>query len=207
MSARGVFITLEGGDGGGKSTQAPVVRAWLEQRGRTVLMTREPGGSPLAEAIRGVVLQDWAEGVEPMTEALLIFAARAAHVAATIRPALEAGTDVICDRFVDASYAYQGAGRGVPTEWLATLEQRVLNGLKPDLVLVLDVDPAIGLARAKARGDANRFDTESLAFSNRVRQAYLQRAAADPARYAVIDAAQPNAAVSAAIIQILEQRL
>ncbi|MES2683955.1 MAG: dTMP kinase [Pseudomonadota bacterium] len=203
----GRFITLEGGEGAGKSTAVAFIRDWLQARGRSVTTTREPGGSPLAEAIRGVVLGDWAEGVPAETEVLLMFAARAAHLNATIWPSLARGEDVICDRFVDASYAYQGEGRGVPTERLAELESYVLKGFAPQLTLLFDLPPAVGLARARSRGDANRFEAEAMAFQERVRAAYLQRAAAAPARYAVIDASAPLAAVQAALAAVLEQRL
>lgn len=207
MSARGRFIVLEGGEGGGKSTQARALREALIARGREVVLTREPGGSPLAEAIRGLVLGDWAEGIDANTEVLLIFAARAAHLRATILPALEAGRDVICDRFVDASYAYQGAGRGLPRERLAELERLVLGELQPDLVLVLDVDPAIGVARIAGRGGNNRFDGESLAFMQRVRAAYLQRAAEAPQNHVVVDAARAVETVTADLLSLIETRL
>lgn len=201
---RGRFIVLEGGEGGGKSTQARRLRAHLEGAGRRVLLTREPGGSPLAEAIRALVLGSWPEGVDATTELLLIFAARAAHLHATIRPALEAGIDVICDRFVDASYAYQGAGRGLGAAPVALLEQLVLGDLRPDRVLVLDVAPELGMQRIAERGDNNRFDAESIAFMQRVRAAYLARAAAAPERYAVIDAARDVDAVAAELVAIVE---
>lgn len=205
MSApRGRFIVLEGGEGGGKSTQARALRDHLAAQGRPVLLTREPGGSPLAEAIRAVVLGRWDEGVDAMTELLLIFSARAAHLHATIRPALACGTDVICDRFVDASYAYQGAGRGLGAGPVAALEALVLGELRPDRVLVLDVAPEIGLQRIRARDDNNRFDAESQAFMQRVRSAYLERAAAAPERYRVIDASQPLAEVTAALCAAVE---
>lgn len=204
---RGRLITLEGGEGAGKTTQARVIQSWLQERGREVLLTREPGGSPLAEAIRGVVLGDWAEGVPPAAELLLIFAARAAHLHATVLPALEAGQDVVCDRFVDASWAYQGAGRGVAAEHLQALEHLVLGQLVPTLTLVLDVAPEVGLARARGRGDANRFEAEDLDFMHRVRQAYLARAAAVPSRYAVIDAGLPQQDVSGVVLAVLEARL
>lgn len=207
MSARGRFIVLEGGEGGGKSTQARALRDALCARGREVVLTREPGGSPLAEAIRGLVLGDWPEGIDATTEVLLIFAARAAHLRATILPALEAGRDVICDRFVDASYAYQGAGRGLPRERLAELERLVLGNLRPDLVLVLDVDPAVGVQRIAGRGDNNRFDAESLAFMQRVRAAYLQRAAEAPQNHVVVDAARPLETVGAELLALIEARL
>ncbi|WP_420466202.1 dTMP kinase [Panacagrimonas sp.] len=207
MSAGGRLIALEGGEGAGKSTHAVQVVNWLQARGRRVLRTREPGGSPLAEAIRGVVLDDWAEGVTPLTEVLLMFAARAAHLAATIAPALARGEDVVCDRFVDASWAYQSAGRGLAPEVLSALEGFVLGDLRPNLVLLFDVAPEVGLLRARSRGDANRFEAENLAFMERVRRCYLQRAAAEPARYAVLDASAALPAVQAALLTVLEQRL
>lgn len=203
----GKFIVLEGGEGAGKSTHARAIRDWLEQRGRKALLTREPGGSPLAEAIRGLVLGDWPEGIDARTEALLIFAARAAHLHALVRPALARGEDVVCDRFVDASYAYQGLGRGLGRDFIGSLERLTLDGLKPDLVLLLDLDPETGLQRARRRGDANRFESETLDFMRRVRAEYLRRAAEDPARYAVVDAAQPVEQVRAVLIRELEQRL
>lgn len=203
----GRFITLEGGEGAGKSTAVAFIRDWLSARGRRVITTREPGGSPLAEAIRGVVLGNWAEGVPAESEVLLMFAARAAHLNATIWPALARGEDVICDRFVDASWAYQGEGRGVPPERLTELESYVLKGFSPQLTLLFDLPPSVGLERARSRGDANRFEAEAMAFQERVRAAYLQRAAAAPERYAVIDASAPLEAVQAALAAVLEQRL
>ena len=207
MIKRGRLIVLEGGEGAGKSTHARGIKAWLEQQGREVVQTREPGGSPLAEAIRGVVLGDWAEGIDATTELLLIFAARAAHLHALIRPALEQGKDVVCDRFVDASYAYQGAARGLGADTIASLERLTLGELRPDLVLLLDIDPREGLKRAKRRGDENRFEAETLEFMGKVRAEYLRRARAEPARYAVIDAARPQAQVAADLRRELEARL
>jgi dTMP kinase len=207
MNSRGRLIVLEGGEGAGKSTHARRVRDWLEQRGRQVVLTREPGGSPLAEAIRGVVLGDWPEGVDATTELLLIFAARAAHLHALIGPALEQGQDVVCDRFVDASYAYQGAGRGLGEDKVRALESLTLGTLRPDLVLLLDLDPEQGLRRARHRGEENRFEAETLDFMRKVRQAYLRRAAAAPDRYAVIDAARSVEEVAAELLRILEARL
>lgn len=202
----GRFITLEGGEGAGKSTQARRIRDWLEARGRQVVLTREPGGSPLAEAVRELVLRDWDEGVNAQTEVLLMFAARAAHVRSTIAPALTAGKDVICDRFVDSSYAYQGAGKGIADAVLRQLEQLALDALKPALTLVLDLPPEAGLARAHSRGDANRFEAESLAFMRRVREGFLQRAAADPQRCVIIDAAGDEEGVWTQIRAVLEKR-
>ena len=207
MNRRGRLIVLEGGEGAGKSTHARSVRDWLEQRGRQVVLTREPGGSPLAEAIRSVVLGDWPEGVDATTELLLIFAARAAHLHALIGPALEQGKDVVCDRFVDASYAYQGAGRGLGEGKVAALEQLTLGALQPDLVLLLDLAPEQGLRRARQRGEENRFEAETLDFMRKVRQEYLRRAAAAPDRYAVIDAAHPMEEVTAELLRIVESRL
>jgi dTMP kinase len=203
----GRLIVLEGGEGAGKSSHVQAVKNWLEQRGRQVVLTREPGGSPLAEAIRGLVLGDWPEGIDAATEALLIFAARAAHLQALIRPALAQGCDVVCDRFVDASYAYQGAARGLGAEAIAGLERLTLGGLRPDLVLLLDIDPQLGLQRAKRRGDANRFEAETLDFMRKVRAEYQRRAAREPTRYAVIDAARPMDQVAAALLLELEARL
>jgi dTMP kinase len=189
---RGRFITLEGGEGAGKSTNARFIQSWLEQRSRKVLLTREPGGSPLGEAIRDVVLRSWPEGMPPMTEALLMFAARAAHLRNTILPALSAGTDVVCDRFVDSSYAYQGAGNSFP---IAALE------------VVFDLDPKLGLRRARSRGEQNRFEDQTLAFMQRVRDSFLERARAWPARYAVLDAGRELAQVQSDLQRILESRL
>lgn len=206
MSMRGRLIVLEGGEGAGKSTQQATVIEWLRQRGRQVIGSREPGGSPLAEAIRTLVLDDWAEGMDAHTELLLIFAARAAHLHATIKPALEQGTDVVCDRFIDATYAYQGGGRELDTNEITMLEKLVLGSLRADLVLLLDLPPEAGLQRARQRGDENRFEAETLAFQQRVRSVYLQRAAADD-RHVVIDASRAQAQVRTAIETALEARL
>ncbi|HUP92068.1 MAG TPA: dTMP kinase [Solimonas sp.] len=205
--SRGRFVTLEGGEGAGKSTQLAFVKGWLEGRGRRVLTTREPGGSKLAEAIRGLVLQDWPETMDPQTELLLMFAGRAAHLRATVVPALDTGTDVVCDRFVDSSYAYQGAGKGVPEAQIRALEAMVVGARAPDLTLVLDLPPELGLARTARRGEQNRFEAEPLAFMQRVRAAFLARAAAEPQRCEVIDASQSLAGVQAQIERVLSERL
>jgi dTMP kinase len=202
---RGRLVVLEGGEGAGKSRQAKFVLRWLRRSGRRPVLTREPGGSPLAEKIRALVLGDWREGVDGTTELLLMFAARAAHLHALIRPALEQGRDVVCDRFVDATYAYQGAGRGLREADIDTLAGLVLKGLRPDLVLVLDVDPATGARRVRRRGGGNRFDAEAAAFQQRVRRAYLRRAARDRRRYAVIDATRTVAEVQRDIARALER--
>ena len=188
MSARGRFIALEGVEGAGKSSQVGFLRDLLAAAGHEVVVTREPGGTPLAEAIRGVLLADHGEPMPPMTELLLMFAARAAHCRQRIEPALARGDWVLCDRFVDASYAYQGAARGRGDEAVATLEGLALDGLRPDRVLIFDLPVTQGLERTRGRTERNRFDDEAEAFHERVRAAYLERAAAEPARYRVIDA-------------------
>lgn len=202
---RGRLIVLEGGEGAGKSTQARFIVDCLTLRGQAPLLTREPGGSPLAEAIRELVLRRWDEGVDGVTELLLMSAARAAHLRATIRPALAAGRDVVCDRFVDATYAYQGAGRGLRERDIDAVTGVVLGRLRPDLVILLDIAPATGAVRVRGRGAANRFDEEALAFQARVRRAYLRRARRTPRRYAVIDAGREPAAVQRDIALALER--
>jgi len=208
MTTRGRFITLEGGEGAGKSTQARFIRDWLEARGRSVVLTREPGGSPLAEAIRHLVLGDWAEGISPSTETLLMFAARSQHWTTTIKPALRAGRDVVCDRFVDSSFAYQGQRKGITERRLRMLERMVLGKRKPDLTLLFDIDPELGLRRTRERGeDNNRFEEETLTFQRQVREAFLARAQAEPERFVVIDASRDAEAVSADVAAALAERL
>ncbi len=202
----GRFITLEGGEGAGKSTQARALAAWLSQQGHPVLVTREPGGAPGAEAIRGVVLGG--HGLDPVAEALLMFAARREHVQETIRPALAAGMWVVCDRFADSTRAYQCHGQGVSGEVFGRLSDIALEGLKPDLTFILDVPPEAGLARAKARGIiADRFERLDIGFHARVRAGFLAIAAGDPARCLVLDATAPADAVFTAMTQALEARL
>ena len=201
---RGRFITLEGIEGVGKTTQVATVRATLETLGRRFQGTREPGGTPLAEDIRALVLAPRTEAVPGSAELLLMFAARAVHVANLIEPTLAAGQDVVCDRFTDATYAYQGGGRGVPLADVAALEAITHGGLQPDLTLLLDAPPALALQRAKRRSAADRFEAETLAFFERVRAAYLARAAAEPYRFVVVDAAQPLEAVSAAVASAIQ---
>ena len=186
MQAR--FITLEGIEGAGKSTQLEVVRACLEERGISVMTSREPGGTPIAERIRSVLLDPESQGMAADTELLLMFAARAEHLAQSILPALRRGTWVVCDRFTDATYAYQGGGRGIDTDRIALLEKYVQGSLRPDLTILLDLDVSAGLARAGRRSAPDRFESETIRFFEGVRQAYLERAARYPERIRVIDA-------------------
>lgn len=187
----GRFITLEGGEGVGKSTNLAFIEQWLEAQGVLVVRTREPGGTALGEAIRGLLLDHRQQAMNDDTELLLMFAARAQHLAEVIRPALAQGRWVLCDRFTDATYAYQGGGRGIETARIAALEQWVQGELRPDLTLLLDLPVDTGLARAGQRSEPDRFEREQADFFDRVRQRYLATAAAEPDRVAVIDAAQP----------------
>ena len=185
---RGKFISLEGGEGAGKSTLLAGLRACIEARGVDLLLTREPGGTALGEAVRGIVLDPALRGMAAETELLLMFASRAQLVRELIEPALAAGRWVLCDRFTDASYAYQGGGRGQPVERIQALEQWATGGLAPDITLLLDLPVATGRARAAGRGEADRIEVEADAFFERVRAAYRARAAAQPQRFRVIDA-------------------
>jgi len=193
----GSLITLEGGEGAGKSTALDIVRERLEKRGIDVVVTREPGGTVLGEAVRAIVLDPARRDLCAESELLLMFAARAQLVRELIRPALAAGRWVVSDRFTDASYAYQGAGRGQPEQRIAELERWAAT-LKPDLTLLLDLPSAEGLARIGGRGQADRIELESSEFFDRVRAAYRARAAAEPGRFRIIDARRPIAEVRAA---------
>lgn len=199
----GLFITLEGPEGAGKSTNREYLAECLRAAGIEVLLTREPGGTPMAERIREVLLTPGDEQMDPDTELLLVFAARAQHLAQVIRPALARGAVVICDRFTDSTYAYQGGGRGLPLERIATLEHFVQGDLHPDLTLIFDLPVEVGLARASARGRLDRFELEGRVFFEAVRSAFLARAKADPVRYHVLDAAQPLAQVQQALDSLL----
>lgn len=196
---RGKFITLEGLDGAGKSTHLTYLVELLRKQGRTVVQTREPGGTPLGEKLRALLL------VDPMhieTEALLMFAARREHIAQVIEPALARGDWVVCDRFTDASFAYQGGGRGLALDKLETLEGWVQNGLTPDLTLLFDVPTEIALGRVQGMGrELDRFEQEKLDFFERVRAAYLARARKDERRVRLIDGSQPISAIQ----QLLEE--
>nr|WP_243667175.1 dTMP kinase [Pseudomonas brassicae] len=202
-----MFITLEGPEGAGKSTNREYLAEHLRAHGLDVVLTREPGGTPLAERIRELLLAPSDEKMDADTELLLVFAARAQHLAEVIRPALARGAIVLCDRFTDATYAYQGGGRGLSVERIATLERFVQGELRPDLTLVFDLPVEVGLARAAARGRLDRFEQEGQAFFQAVRHAYLARAAADPARYQLVDAAQPLAQVQLALDALVPQIL
>jgi len=193
MSGRGKLITLEGVDGAGKSTHVGFIADRLRAQGREVLLTREPGGTPLAEKLRALVL---AEPMEPVVETLLMFAARADHVQRVIRPALEAGTWVVCDRFTDATAAYQGAGKGVSLELIQRLAEATHPGLRPDRTVVFDCPYEIARQRLDRSGrQLDRFESEDRSFFDRVRQAYLARAEVEPGRMRVIDASMPMATV------------
>ncbi|MAF86933.1 MAG: dTMP kinase [Pseudomonas sp.] len=188
---KGLFVTLEGPEGAGKSTNREYLAERLRACGVDVVLTREPGGTPLAERIRELLLPPADEPMAVDTELLLVFAARAQHLAQVIRPALERGAVVLCDRFTDATYAYQGGGRGLSIERIAQLEAFVQGELRPDLTLIFDLPVEVGLARAAARGRLDRFEQEGLRFFESVRRAYLERAKAAPSRYRIIDAGQP----------------
>lgn len=205
MIHTGRFITVEGGEGVGKSTNLAFVQRYLQQQGVCLNTTREPGGTPLAESVRELLLAPRDEAVDPDCELLLVFAARAQHLNTHILPALQRGEWVLCDRFTDATFAYQGGGRGLSVERIADLERLVQGALRPDLTLLLDVPVAIGMERARQRGELDRFEQEQLGFFERVRTAYLARAAAEPERFCVIDASLPLAQVQMQIAQILQR--
>ncbi len=200
---RGKFLTIEGTEGVGKSTNLAFVRDWLVARGLEVIVTREPGGTPLAEEVRGLLLSKRDESVDETAELLLVFAARAQHLAQVIKPALARGAWVLSDRFTDATYAYQGGGRGLSKSVIEELEQLVQGDLRPDLTLILDIDVELGLNRARQRGELDRFESETIGFFERVRAAYRQRAQVAPERYALVDAGKTLPEVQAEIDQVL----
>ena len=223
-SGRGRFLVFEGIEGAGKSTQLPLVERRLRDAGVKTLATREPGGTPLGESLRAVLLDPRFTGMSPAAELLVMFAARAEHLAKVIEPALAAGTWVLCDRFTDATFAYQGGGRGVDAARIAVLEETVQGGVRPDLALVLDVPVEIGLARAGQRGQmtmgfpsapvgvgtahggADRFEREDIEFFRRVREVYLERARMHPERYAVIDASADEEATTGRVLAAVSER-
>ena len=199
---RGRFITFEGGDGAGKTTQIELLSQALSRAGQDPLVTREPGGTKLAEEIRNWVLHD-ASSIDAETEVLLMFAARSQHLEHTILPALLKGLWVVCDRFTDATYAYQGGGRELPVDWIGTLETLVQGDYRPDLTLVFDVPVEIGLARAGRRGALDRIESEDVAFFERVRSTYQQIAARDTERVLMLDATAEATQVTQAMYQLL----
>ena len=203
----GRFITLEGSEGVGKSTNLQFIQHILAEKNIPVIVTREPGGTLIAEKMRALLLENHSEPLFAQAELLLIFAARAQHVQQLISPALAQGLWVVCDRFVDASYAYQGGGRNMDWQQIADLEHMVLGDLKPDLTLLLDAAVDIGLQRAKHRGSIDRFEAEEIDFFQRVRNAYLQRAEQQPDRYRIIDATLALTEVQAQIKTALSQWL
>lgn len=203
---QGIFITLEGIEGVGKTTHADFIRGVLEQAGHAVCQTREPGGTSLGETIRTLLLDGGDMAIGDTAELLLIFAARSQHLEEVIRPALVRGEIVLCDRFTDATYAYQGGGRGIPRERIAALEAYVQNGLRPDHTLLFDAPVATGLARAGRRhGEADRFENEAVHFFERVREVYLDLAATEPARVHRINADQSLAAVQEEVLALLKE--
>lgn len=207
-AARGRFITLEGGEGAGKSTQIRLLAEALRSRGIEVLTTREPGGSPGAEAIRDLLVHGEPGRWQPLTEAMLVNAARHEHLTRAILPALDAGMWVICDRFADSTLAYQGDGLGVDKVVLKSLHRLAVGTTEPDLTLILDIDPDAGIARAASRrGGEDRYERMDAGFHSRLRQGFLDIAAAEPDRCAVIDAAQPLETVQAEILAIVDRRL
>lgn len=204
---RGYFISLEGSEGAGKSTQNKRILSWLAARGNVVVETREPGGTVISEQIRRLLLDTRSAGLDALCELLLLFAARSQLVQEVIRPALAEGKVVVCDRFTDASYAYQGGGRQLGAATVASVEKLVLGNLRPDLTLLFDVAVEVGMQRVAGRGEADRFETESVRFFERVRNAYLERAAAEPQRFAVIDASRDEEQVWEQVQYVLATRL
>lgn len=202
---RGKLITLEGGEGVGKSTNLAFIQQQLERAGVELVVTREPGGTEVAEKIRQLLLTPSAEPICELAELLLVFAARAQHVEQLIKPALERGAWVLCDRFVDATYAYQGGGRAMSLETIAILERMVLSEVRADMTLLLDLPVEVGMARARARAELDRFEQEQLSFFEAVRAAYLARAKAEPDRVVIIDAAPALEMVQQQISTALER--
>ncbi|MGW8247370.1 MAG: dTMP kinase [Acidiferrobacterales bacterium] len=205
--SRGLFITLEGVEGAGKSTNIPFVAKLLEKTGQEIVVTREPGGTKLGERIRGLLLDPDPElTIEPESELLLMFAARAQHFHQVILPAMKSGKTVLCDRFTDASFAYQGAGRGIPIGKIAQLQTWLQGDLRPDLTLIFDIDVEAGLERANGRGDPDRFEQEKVDFFQRVRNYYLQRAT-QRERYRVIDASGDISSVESQLEKVISKFL
>ena len=207
LNKRGLFLTLEGAEGVGKSTNIGFITQYLEKRGIEYVLTREPGGTQLAERIRDLLLAVHEEPMSGLTELLLVFAARAQHLDKIIEPALATGKWVVCDRFTDATFAYQGAGRGLSMETIDQLQSMVQGDLRPDLTIILDLDPEIGMQRASNRGELDRFEREQQSFFRHVRQGYLDIAQAEPDRCTVIDASKALEDVKRNLLTVIEQRL
>lgn len=207
MSARGLFITIEGGEGVGKSTNIAFLEEHLRAQGVDLLVTREPGGSSLGEDIRHLLLEPRDEPVSVTAEMLLVFAARAQHISERIEPALAGGQWVLCDRFTDATYAYQSGGRGVDATTVRSLENMVQGSLRPDYTLLLDAPVDTGMARARGRGELDRFEREEKAFFERVRATYLQLAQESSGRFRVIDASCSLEAVQRQLLKVCRELL
>lgn len=205
MNSRGLFITVEGGEGVGKSTNMAFLQNELSSHGVELVLTREPGGSQLGEDLRQLLIQVREERVCPMAELLLIFAARAQHINDLVEPALAAGKWVLCDRFTDATYAYQSGGRGIEQKTVATLENLVQGPLRPDYTILLDAPVDTGMARARGRGELDRFEQEELAFFERIRATYLQLAEHSSGRYRLIDASLPLAKVQQQLLKVCSE--
>jgi len=206
MQQSGKFITVEGIEGAGKSTAVKYIQEYFLKKGKEIIVTREPGGTPVAEEIRHLLLNPHTkEIIDPKAELLLMFASRAQHIAGVISPALSAGKWVICDRFVDATYAYQSAGRGLDAKWIALLEKFVVNNLSPTLTILLDIEPALGLARSRRRGPQDRFEKETVEFFEKVRHAYLELAQQHKKRFAIINAAESLSAVQTQLQDALHE--
>lgn len=204
----GRLITLEGGEGTGKSSHLETVRRLILASGHDVIVTHEPGGTAVAEQLRRIILEPGSEPILPLTELLLVFAARRQHVQHTLRPALEAGLWVLCDRFVDSTYAYQGGGRGLPQSMIETLEGWVLDGLRPDLTVLFDAPVEIALRRVEHRGGIlDRIEREDVAWHERVRRAYRHRAHTEPERFLVIDASVDSETLGSSLNTLLPRRL
>lgn len=200
---KGKFITVEGTEGVGKTTNIQCIASWLDERGIDYISTREPGGTALGEKIRDLLLDKDNTGMAASAELLLMFAARAQHLEKKIIPALATGTWVLCDRFTDATYAYQGFGRGLNCEHIKQLETLVQGNLHPDFTLILDIDPELGMSRVRARGQLDRFESEALEFFDRVRAGYRERANDNPSRYCLVDASSSLIVVQEHIVEAL----
>ena len=208
QTPRGLFITIEGVEGVGKSTNIDVIKRYLTDKKIDFVVTREPGGTFLAEKIRELLVETHIEeNLSDLSELLLIFASRAQHLEKLIKPTLAKGTWVICDRFTDATYAYQGGGRGLDQRKISLLEKLVQEDLRPDLTVILDLNPQVGLERAKRRGELDRFENEDMAFFKKVRATYLETAAADPKRCIVLDASLELSEVKSQLLKSLKTKL